>query len=173
MLLGALAAVTALLAGCSSSPGPLGSGGTDGTQCATYREGQPVTIGLYVFQNAGTSPVTVQSVSLPSDAHGLRMTSAWLVPMYHDPKNGNTDTIGVGWPYPPSTRPMWPQRRPAVAGVVGPGQTLNLVFGLIRTSAHNGTSAGPTVVYTANGNTYTMQMAVSLVASANCDAQPA
>lgn len=170
MLLGALSIAAALLAAScsSSSPGPLGLGGT-GSACVPYREGAPVTFGLFDLHNSGSSPVTVQSLRLPA-ANGLRMTSAWLVPFYFDKKDGNTDTIGVGWAYPPATRPEWPQRRPAIGAVIKPGQDLNLVFGLIRTTPRNGTSDGPAIVYTSNGNTYTMQEGINLTVSPDCDA---
>jgi hypothetical protein len=168
-VLGALSATAALLPACSSSTGPL-SPGSPGTQCISYREGSPVTMGLYVLQNTGTATATVQGVSLPSDAHGLKMTSAWIVPIYHDPKNGNYETVGVGWDYPPpvTSNPQWKQRRPAVGGTVKPGQELNLVFGLIRTGARNGTSGGPVVTYSAGGSSHTMQMAVRMIVSPKC-----
>jgi hypothetical protein len=158
----------ALLAACSSSPPPLGNGGTAGQQCMTYRQGEPVTTGLYDLDNAGTPPVTVQSVALPSSAHGLRMTMSWLVPIYHDPKNGDFDDVGVGFPYPPTTAPEWGRRRPAAGGVIKPGQTFNLVFGLTRTSARAGRSGGPVITYTAGGNSYTLSEVTSLVVAGKC-----
>jgi hypothetical protein len=167
VLLGALSATAALLAACSSSPGPLGSGGTQGQQCFPGRPGEPVTLGLYTLQNSGASTATITSVSLPTGASGLKMTRAWVVPIYHDPKTGNLELIGVGWPYPPTSQPTWPQRRPAVGAVIKPGQDLNLVFGLIRTTSHDGRSDGPVIAYTANGSTYTMKEAVSLLAAAS------
>jgi hypothetical protein len=170
VLLGALPVAASLLAACSSSPGPLGTGGTGGTQCISYREGSPVTMGLYVLENTGTIPATVTGISLPPDAHGLTMTSAWLVPIYHDLKNGNHVAVGVGWDYPPPVKqnPQWPQRRPAIGGTVKPGQDLNLVFGLVRTTAKDGASGGPVVTYRAGGNSYTMQMAVRMIVSPRC-----
>ena len=169
MLLGALSATAALLAACSSSPGPLGNGGTPGQQCFPGRQGEPVTLGLYTLQNNGTSAATINSVRLPSDARGLKMTKAWVVPIYHDPKTGNLELIGVGWPYPPTSQPTWPQRSPAAGAIVKPGQDLNLVFGLIRTTGGNGRSDGPVIVYTVNGSSYTIHEAVSLLlAAARC-----
>lgn len=171
MLLGALSAVTALLtAACSSSPGPspLGDGGTPGTQCTRQSGGQPVTLGLYTLDNRSTLPVVISSVSLPKSARGLRMTKAWLVPIYHDLKNGDWDVIGVGWPYPPTTQPNWPRRRPAPGAVIKPGQDLNLVFGLIRTTNSAGRSPGPEVTYTAKGNIYTLSEQTGLVVAAKC-----
>lgn len=143
---------------------PARNGGTDGVQCMTYREGQPVTAGIYDLHNTGTSPATVHRVGLPS-AHGLRMTEVWLVPIRH------TTLIGAGWPYPPTTSPVWAQRQPAAGAVIRPGQDLNLVFGLTRTSARDGRSAGPVIVYSASGTSYTMHEAVSLIVSGNCLAE--
>jgi hypothetical protein len=168
MLLGALS-VTALLAACSSSssPGPLGDGGVAGVQCMSYAQGQPVTTGLYDLDNTGTSSVTIQSVVLPS-ARDLRMTKAWLVPIYHDPRTGNFVDVGVGAPYPPTTAPQWPDRRPAIGGVIRPGKTLNLVFGLTRTTAASGKSAGPAITYTTGSSTWTVREATSLIVTAHC-----
>jgi hypothetical protein len=89
------------------------------------------------------------------------------VPIYHDPKTGNSELIGVGWPYPPTSQPAWPQRRPAIGAVIKPGQNLNLVFGLIRTTGSSGRSDGPVVGYTANGSQYTIHEAVSLLLAAS------
>jgi hypothetical protein len=166
MLLGALSA-TALLAACSSGPGPLGDGGTDGQQCMSFPKGQPVTTGLYDLTNNGSSPVTIQSVRLPG-VGGLTMTKTWLVPIYHDPKNGNWVDVGVGVAYPPVTAPEWIHRKPAIGGVIKPGQDLNLVFGLTRTTAKDGTSNGPAITYTAGGSSYTVSEKTSLVVSAAC-----
>jgi hypothetical protein len=164
-----LLATTALLAAaCSSSPGPLGNGGTAGTQCIRFPEGQPVTTGIYDLTNSGTSPVTIQSVTLPPSAHGLRMTRPWLVPIYHDPKNGNYLDVGVVLEWPPATDPQWAQRKPAIRGVIRAGQDLNLVFGLTRTSAKAGRSPGPVITYTVGGNSYTVQELTTLVVTASC-----
>lgn len=170
MLLGALS-TAALLAACCSSPGPLGAGGTDGTQCMGYREGHPVTVGIYDLSNSGTSPVTIQGITLPA-LHGMTMTKSWLVPLYHDPKNGNWVDVGAGSPYPPTTSPQWGQQRPAIGGVIKAGQDLTLVFGLTRTSARAGKSDGPAITYTANGASYTVREKTSLIVAANCRTEP-
>ncbi len=97
------------------------------------------------------------------------MTTPWLVPIYHDPKTGNYETVGVGGPYPPTYAPEWPNHRPAIGGIIKPGQDLNIVFGLTRTSAKAGHSDGPAITYTAGGSTYTVSEAVSLTVAAICD----
>jgi len=172
MLLGALS-VTALLAACSSGPGgpgPLGSGGDDGQQCMDFAQGKPVTTGIYELNNSSSDAVTVQSVTLPG-AYGLTMTRAWLVPVGQT-GNGGTMTVGAGWPYPPSftalVRSVWAQRRPAVGATIKPGQDLNLVFGLTRTTANAGKSSGPAITYTAGGSTYTVQEKTSLMVASTC-----
>lgn len=168
MLLGALS-LTALLAACSSSPGPLGDGGTEGALCMENQAGQPVTAGIYDLTNSGQSPVTIQHVTLPA-LHGMTVTKSWLVPIYHDPKNGNWVDVGAGAPYPPTTSPTWPQRKPAIGGVIRPRQDLTIVFGLTRASAQVGRSSGPTITYTASGSTYTVSEKTSLIVAANCNA---
>jgi len=173
-MLGALS-VAALLAACSSDPGPgpLGNGGTPGQQCMAFTEGQPVTTGIYDLHNTGSSPVTVTSVTLP-DAHGLTMTKAWLVPIGHSPGSGRVGgmLVGAGWPYPPSftklVRSVWAQRRPAVGATIKPGQDLNLVFGLTRTTAKAGKSSGPLIAYTTGGLSYTVAEQTTLEVAAKC-----
>ncbi len=162
--------MTVLLAGCSTGPGPLGDGGTAGQQCMQYPPRKPVTTGIYDLTNAGGSPVTILSVTLPS-AHSLRMTKAWLVPITKT-ANGGTLDFGAGWPYPPSftkvVQSVWAQRRPAVGGTIKPGQDLNLVFGLIRATASAATSDGPAITYTAGGSSYTVNEKTSLEVAAGC-----
>ena len=114
-LLGALPAV-ALLAACSAGPGPLGGGGSDGIQCMSFPQGKPVTTGLYDLANAGKTAVTIQHIELPADS-GLTMGKTWLVPIYHDPENGNFVVVGVGAPYPPTTAPKVAE--PQVAAMIG------------------------------------------------------
>lgn len=132
--------------------------------------GKPVTTGIYTVDNAGTAAVMIQSVTLPG-AHGLRMTKAWLVPIGQT-GHGGTLIVGAGWPYPPSSTPLirsvWAKRRPAAGATIRPGQSLNLVFGLIRTTAPDGTSEGPAIQYSAGGSTYAVQEQTSLVVSASC-----
>ena len=166
LLLGALPAVVALLAGCSGSdsPPPLGTGGSGGRACTLApHAGTPVSMVLFDLNNQGAAPVTVQSVSLP-DAHGMAMTEAWLVPL-----NASGPQLGVGAPWPPVTDPLWVVRRPAVGSVIRSGQVLQLAFGVLRTTVADGSSDGPMVVYTSGGTTYTLREQVSLaVAGTKC-----
>ncbi len=95
------------------------------------------------------------------------MTKAWLLPL-----DNGVNVVGVGWPYPPANtaavRAAWAQRKPAVGGVIRPGQHLLLVFGLIRTTARAGKSDGPVIVYTSGGNSFTLAEQVSLVVAPKC-----
>ena len=103
------------------------------------------------------------SVSLP-DAHGIAMTEAWLVPV-----NASGPQLGVGLAYPPVTYALWPNRVPAVGGVIRPGQSLQLAFGVLRTTAADGSSGQPMIVYTAGRATYTLREQGSLaVAHTEC-----
>ena len=99
------------------------------------------------------------SVSLP-DAHGIAMTEAWLVPV-----NASGPQLGVGLAYPPVTYALWPNRVPAVGGVIRPGQSLQLAFGVLRTTAADGRSDGPKIVYTDGHTTYVLHEKVSLAVS--------
>jgi len=165
LLLGALSAVAALLAGCGAGgPPPLGDGGNGGNTCSLAPQaGTPVLMGLFELKNQGTAPVTVRSVSLP-DAHGMAMTEAWLVPV-----DASGPQLGVGLAYPPVTYPLWPDRVPAAGAVIRPGQDLQLAFGALRTTSFDGSSDGPMVVYTAGRATYTLREQVSLaVARTKC-----
>lgn len=166
LLPGALSAVAGLLAGCSGAggPPPLGNGGNGGRACTLAPQvGKPVNMGLFDLNNKGTTPVTVRSVSLP-DARGMAMTEAWLVPL-----NTSGPQLGVGTAYPPVTYPFWADRVPAVGAVIRPGQNLQLEFGVLRTTAADGNSDGPMIVYTAGRTTYTLREQVSLaVAHTKC-----
>ena len=129
--------------------------------------GKPVLMGLFELKNQGTAPVTVRSVSLP-DAHGMAMTEAWLVPV-----NTSGPQLGVGLAYPPVTYPLWPDRVPAVGAVIRPGQDLQLAFGVLRTTAADGSSDQPMIVYTAGRATYTLREQGSLaVARTKCFLSP-
>jgi hypothetical protein len=165
LLPGALSAVAALLAGCSSAggPPPLGDGGSGGRACTPASQvGKPVLMALFDLNNDGTGPVTITRVRLPG-AQGMAMTEAWLLPLRSGPQ------LGVGLPYPPVTSPLWPDRVPAPGAVIRPGQDLSLVFGVLRTTAASGNSDGPTITYTAGGTTYTLREHVSLaVTPTNC-----
>jgi hypothetical protein len=86
----------------------------------------------------------------------MAMTEAWLVP--HD----GGPNLGVGFPYPPVTSPLWAHKVPASGAVIKPGEDLNLAFGVLRTTAADGSSNGPTIVYTAGHTTYTLRESVSL-----------
>jgi hypothetical protein len=98
-------------------------------------------------------------VSLP-DAHGMAMTEAWVEPL-----STTGPQIGVGLAYPPVTYPLWSHRVPAAGAVIQPGQDLQLVFGVLRTTAADGSSAAPMVVYTVRRSTYTLRMEGSMTAA--------
>jgi hypothetical protein len=153
LLLGALAATAALLAACSTGPSPLSNGGWSGSDCIPSRLYSEPTVGFWLLDNTGTSPVTVTSVKLPS--HGLAMTKAWLVPQYKS--HNTTDYLGTQASYPPTRYRTWPDRQPIPGAVIKPGQELNLIFGVTRTGSKDGTTDGPVITYTAGRITYTLQ----------------
>ncbi len=135
-----------------------------------FAEGRPVTVGIFDLTNTGSSPVTIHGVRLGSP-RGLTMTEAWLVPIEHFATY--VSDVGAGAPFPPNDSPSgrwaWAHRRPAVGAVLRKHQDLNLVFGVIRTTARAGRSAGPVIVYSVSGGTYTVQEQTSLVvAAASC-----
>jgi hypothetical protein len=164
LLLAALSAVAALLAGCGAgSAPPLGNASGAGVCTPAPQVGKPVLMGEFELRNQGTTPVTVRGVSLP-DAHGMAMTEAWLVPV-----STSGPQLGVGLSWPPVTYPLWPDRVPAVGAVIRPGQDLQLAFGVLRTTAANGSSDQPMIVYTAGRAIYTLREQGSLaVARTEC-----
>jgi hypothetical protein len=165
LVLASVSAVAALLAGCSGSGAPpLGDGGNGGRQCTPAPQaGKPVDMVLFDLNNQSTAPVTIRSVSLPN-AHGMAMTEAWLVPV-----NVNGPQLGVGAPWPPATYPLWADRLPAVGAVIEPGHDLQLAFGVLRTTAADGNSDGPLIVYTARRSSYALSEGFSLaVARTKC-----
>jgi hypothetical protein len=171
-LLGALCAA-ALLASCSTGPGPLGDGGTPGQQCMAHKgfaPGAPLTTGLYELVNTGTAAVTITSVTLP-DAHRLRMTKPWLAPIWNTAHGGTID-VGVGFSYPPSfdkiARYQWAHRAPAVGATIKAGHGFDLLFGLIWAGGKTGLSGGPVIAYTASGSSYTVSEQVTLEIATYC-----
>lgn len=181
MLAGGLAAATLLATSCAAGLGPLTGDGGTGVQCAPSPQGRPVTQGLYNLDNTGSTPVTVISVKLPPDAKGLAMTRAvWLVPIVVTHDRGEPGTLIMGTavvPWPPKQGrfsftsgrwPTWRYRKPAIGGTIAPHQDLNLVFGLIRTTAKPGTAAGPVVTYTAGGSVYTLAENFGQELAASC-----
>lgn len=155
LLLGALLATATLLAACSAGPGPLSSGGDWGSVCTPGTFGHPVTDGMSLLYNTGTTPVTVTSVKLGAP-RGVTMTKAWLMPFYKPP-HGALSYVGAGEPYPPTSWHEWPNRQPIPGAVIKPGQGLNLFFGLTRTTAGSGRIDGRVITYTANRTSYTLQ----------------
>ena len=163
VLLPVLSATTVLLASACSSGGgigPLSGAGGQATECFPALKDRTVTDGLDVLQNSGKIPATVRKVTL-TNPHGVAMTTrAWLVPIWHT--QGDYDAIGDGFPYPPVTWGTWKRRQPAIGGVIRPGQSLNLVFGIKRTART--ARSGPTaIVYTAGGATYALTESTSTV----------
>lgn len=167
LLVGAPLIVVALLAGCSSSQstdGPLGDGGTPGAQCVKGDLGKPRTMGIFDLDDRGSAPVKITAITLP-DAKGLRMTSAWLIPI--DYQGGDEILVGAGGSFPPVWR-QWADREPLIGAVIRPRQDLNLVFGLVRTTARAGTSDGPKISYSSGGSRYTVTEQTTLEVAAHC-----
>jgi hypothetical protein len=163
LIAGALLATAALLAACSTDSAPLNGGGlgsNPGHECVPEPVGVQVSDGFFLLTNTGSSPVTITSVKL-SSVHGLAVTRAWLMPMYKPP-HGVPSGVGDG-PYPPVDSPEWPNRQAVPGAVIKPHQSLNLFFGLARTTASTGRAGGPTVTYTAGRNSYTLQEAWGFV----------
>jgi hypothetical protein len=168
---GALLATAALLGAFSVGPGPLSYPfrGTLG-ECAPDRPGQWISMGSDLH-NHGSSLVTIQSVSLPADARGIRMTRAWLVPNYVDPKTGNHiegGAFGFPWPLTVKIWRTWDQRQQAAGAVIRPGEMTSLAFGVTRTSAKTSLSGGVVIVYSAGGSTWAQLSDVSFVLADTC-----
>ncbi|MBO0823779.1 MAG: hypothetical protein J2P27_07955 [Actinobacteria bacterium] len=159
LTLGALLTTAALLSGCSGGAAPLGVS-TYGLGCAGFDAppGQIHSFGSYVLQNQSRSMVTIQSVTLGTTSHGLKMTGgAWVMPII------GHNMIALGeWPpdRPPQQTPMapaWALRRRADGAQIKPGQTRELMLGVARTTTKPGWSGGPVIVYTAGGSTFTLR----------------
>ncbi len=136
--------------------------------------GHPVTAGIFNLTNSGTTPVTITGVTLPG-SHGLTMTrQVWLVPIRWDAREHAHINVGVGWPYPPPLKraPQWVLREPAIGGIIRPHHTLNLVFGLTRTTAKAGKAPVPVIAYIAGGTSYTVREQTELIVAADCFTQP-
>lgn len=171
--LGALLTTAALLSGCgrSTGPGPLTEpAGVSGGECVRAQPGKWVSA-AWMLQNHGSSAATIQSIHLPPEAHGIRMTRAWLVPNYTDPKTGNSGLGGAwGFPWPLTVKivPSWDKRQPATGAVIRPGEITTLNFGVMRTTANTARSGGPVIAYTADGNTFTQHENVSMELADKC-----
>jgi hypothetical protein len=175
LLAPALAA--ALLAGCSSDPGPgpLGNGGDQSFWCMSgYSRGQIAAAGIWDLDNGGKSPVTFTRFVLPATRRLRLATKAWLVPIAHT--GSETLLIGDGGTWPPHQdsieRSQWAKRVPLMGAVLRPGQDRNLVFGVTWTSGHYGSSAGPRVTYKSAGQTYTLSEHVRIAVSGTCNNVP-
>jgi hypothetical protein len=147
---GALALGLVLLAGCSDPVGPLGNGAPQGRVCGPGVKGQTDTFG-YILGNTGSSPVTLQGVTL-DPGHGLSITRAYVIPII------NKRAIGTlaSWPPRASMWAAWSQRQAVPGAVIGPGATVNLVFGLTLTKTVWGRANGPVITYTSAGNSYSV-----------------
>lgn len=163
-----------LTAACSGSlpSGPLGDGGAQAAWCAPGTKGITMAMGVYVLENHSPYTVTVERFTLPTIVR-LTSTRAYLVPISHLPRRPY-ELIGEAY-WPPKAR-VWAQRRPVVGAVIKPGQTLNLVFGLTMISNHGGYTSGPTLTYTANGTSYSIEeqtaLTVGLVQKGGCNMPP-
>ena len=164
-MLGALLVTAALVGTFSPSTGPLGKSGAGGEECAPDQPGHWVAVADAV-ENFGSTPVMILSVRPPADARNVRMSRAWIVPIYHDAKTGNFDLAEPGVP-------TWNQRQPAVGAVIrpakGPAEAVTLEYGVMRTTtATAGRSDPPVIVYKADGTTFTVQQGFDLVLADNC-----
>jgi len=165
VMLGALLVTAALVGTFSPSTGPLGKSGAGGEECAPDQPGHWVAVADAV-ENFGSTPVMILSVRPPADARNVRMSRAWIVPIYHDPKTGNFELAEPGVP-------TWNQRQPAVGAVIrpakGPAEAVTLEYGVMRTTtATAGRSDPPVITYKADGTTFAVQQGWSVVLGDQC-----
>ena len=164
VVLAALVTTMPLVASASETP-PLGvAGGFD--ECVPPAAGAQFTLGSADLHNTAQDPVTVAGVRLALD--NLSMAGAWVLPIFHDTKHGNWDLVGDGFSYPPTRWPTWPRRQQAIGAVIRPGQDLNLLIGLKRTSARNGRASGPVVDYVSDRQSFTLTFHINVTVSRRC-----
>lgn len=168
-LIAPVLAAAVFLTGCSSGPIPDNGGFS---ACAPAATGKLVVIGVYDLHNTGSSPVKITAINVAA-IHGLRMTSAWLTPILRDPRNGDWEEIGMGFPYPPSftklAREEWRLRQPLIGATIKPRQDLNLVFGVARTGTQPGRLNGLLITYTSGWMiSYTVTDSGALELAARC-----
>jgi hypothetical protein len=156
-----------VLAGCStgpkdSGPGPLGDGGEQGTLCSPVGRGQVLSDGFDALRNTGVAPVTVEAVSL-ADPHGLRLLTAYIVPVAGDYLYG----VRAGFPPAAALNPgvLWSKRRLAVGASIPRSdghRVANLVL-VLKPTASTGTAGGTQISYRVAGQNYQLQTKIRLV----------
>jgi hypothetical protein len=129
---------------------------------AGYAQGEQVAAGIWNVPDTGKHTVKITGVRWPH-IHGLRVTSAWLVPILKDPGDGDWMEVGDGGSWPPRGDPTtdreWAMRVPLIGAVIkpgkDPGQGPQIVIEVARTGASKGMTDGPLVSYTSNGHSFT------------------
>jgi hypothetical protein len=169
--------VIALGAGCSSaghvsSRGPLDASGDPGTQCVPQPTTQPLTFGLNIMKNTGTSDVQLRSVELIKPV-ALKVLDARVFVLPATP----TDLVGMWATYPPTAAQLaangivWSSVHEADNFTIRPGETANLVLELSRTEGGTiGTAQATQIDYTSNKRAYraTTNTVIQLAPSADC-----
>lgn len=170
-LLAGFAALVALGTGCSvvayASGNPVNSGplgGTNltvGTECfPIHHRGAVITDGFNEVQNSGSAVAVIDKVTL-LDPHGLRVLTAWAVPV-------RNLLYGVEGGYPLASKIpglQWPDRHLAAGASMphtGSNAGTNLLV-VIQTSGRRATDHGLNVYYHVGDQSYHMLTGVDLV----------
>jgi hypothetical protein len=108
--------------------------------------------GWDVLENIGATSATITTVEL-THARGVTLTKARLAPIPHRGKT--TWIVGVmpGGPRSPLAKHEVALSRPAIAGTIKPGETLNLLLWLKTPTG--GAIGPPTVTYTDSSGPHT------------------
>jgi hypothetical protein len=152
-----MVALTAALAACSSparhgaaADGPLSGGGfgssSGGGDCGPARVGQAQAFGDERFTNHGRATLVLDRVTLLSPHHE-RLIGSYAVPgdyliglVYWPPQRADYAGLPLTWK-------AWEHRRPVAGFRLAPGESFNLVFGVVATARGLATSPGAAIYY--------------------------
>jgi hypothetical protein len=155
-------ALASVLGGCSSGPsapsadGPLAGASPGGFECGPVRPGGAFTFGIEDFQNAGHSPLELDSVAL-RDPQGLKLAGSAADP--------GTLLVGAISDWPPQFPPGFPsaflaswRHHRAVPGFrLAPGKWFVMVIGVTAPRPPGGSTSGLVIRYHDSAGSYVVQ----------------
>lgn len=158
-----IALAGAAITGCSGAQtdGPLLLGGEPGALCVPAAAGQSVGVGEVLSVASDSPAVTISAVEL-SGAEHVSEGEAYLVPM-----DGANAVMSM---YPDDPPKNWSERTAAAGATISPGETVNLLTLIERTSNDPSGLDSITVVYTAgNGTQYEARSTTEVDLADDCN----